>query len=164
MCFLESRACMRYICDKYPDKGAKLYGTTPKDKAMVEQWFEIESQECTGPMLDLVNQVFFGPLFHGKAPDASIVNALMEKLGKVLDVYEVQLSKSKYLAGDFISLADIAHLPVCNYYFNIAMQHELLKTRKYVTGWWQNICNRPSWKKIVEMATPDIELWKKNIK
>ena len=155
---------MRYICDKFPDKGTKLYGATPKDRALVEQWLEVESQECTGPMLDLVNQVLFGPLFHGKAPDEATVKALTEKLGKVLDVYEAQLSKTKYLAGDFISLADIAHLPVGSYYFNIANQHDLLKTRKYVTGWWQDISGRPAWKKIVEMATPDIEAWKKAMK
>jgi len=155
---------MRYICDKYPNNGTKLYGTTLKDKAMVEQWLEIESQECIGPMLDLVNQVFFGPLFHGKAPDASSIKELMDKLGKVLDVYDVQLSKHKYLAGDFISLADISHLPVCNYYFNIASQQDLLKTRKYVNGWWQDISSRPSWKKVLEKAMPDIEAWKAAMK
>lgn len=155
---------MRYICEKYPDKGTKLYGTNLKEKAMVEQWLEIESQECIGPMLDLVNQVFFGPVFHGKAPDEGAVKVLKEKLSKVLDVYDFQLSKHKYLAGDFISLADISHLPVCNYYFNIANQHDLLKTRKYVNGWWQDICARPSWKKILEKAMPDIEAWKAAMK
>jgi glutathione S-transferase len=155
---------MRYICEKYQDKGTKLYGTTLKDKAMVEQWLEIESQECIGPMFDLVNQVFFDPLFHGKASNPNIVNILTEKLGKVLDVYDAQLSKHKYLAGDFISLADISHLPVCNYYFNIASQHELFKTRKYVNGWWQDISSRLSWKKILKKAMPDIEAWKASMK
>ncbi|CAA2990170.1 glutathione S-transferase F9-like, partial [Olea europaea subsp. europaea] len=34
-----------------------------------------------------------------------------EKLHKVLDIYEERLSKNKYLAGDFFSLADLGHLP-----------------------------------------------------
>lgn len=151
---------MRYICEKYPNQGTALYGSTLADKARVEQWLEVESQECTGPMLDIVNQVCFGVWFHGKQPDPAVLAATTEKLGKTLDVYETQLSKHKYLAGDFVSLADISHLPVGNYYFNIANQTDLLSTRKHVEAWWKDISSRPSWVKVFEKASPTVENWK----
>lgn len=156
----ESRAIMRYICDKYSTQGTPLYGKTPIDRALVEQWLEIESQECTGPMLDIVTQVFFGPTLFHKPTDAEAVAAAREKLSKILDIYEKQLSKHKYLAGDFVSLADVSHLPVANYCFNMAMQQDLLCSRKHVAAWWEDISNRDSWKKVMEKASPHVEEWK----
>ncbi|TYI93358.1 hypothetical protein E1A91_D02G132100v1 [Gossypium mustelinum] len=43
--------------------------------------------------------------------DENLIKESEEKLGKVLDIYEERLSKNKYLAGDFFSLADLSHLP-----------------------------------------------------
>ncbi|KAF5940658.1 hypothetical protein HYC85_021825 [Camellia sinensis] len=47
--------------------------------------------------------------------DEKLIQESEEKLGKVLDIYEDRLSKSKYLAGDFFSLADLSHLPFTQY-------------------------------------------------
>ncbi|KAB2041111.1 hypothetical protein ERO13_D02G110901v2 [Gossypium hirsutum] len=43
--------------------------------------------------------------------DENLIKESEEKLGKVLDIYEERLSKNKYLAGNFFSLADLSHLP-----------------------------------------------------
>nr|GMD70406.1 glutathione S-transferase F11 [Ipomoea batatas] len=54
----------------------------------------------------------------GQPSDMSVVKKCAEKLGKVLDVYEERLSKSKYLAGDFFSLADLSHIPSLRFLTN----------------------------------------------
>ncbi|KAJ1385342.1 Thioredoxin-like superfamily [Sesbania bispinosa] len=46
----------------------------------------------------------------GITPDPKVIEESESKVGKVLDVYEERLSKSKYLAGDFFSLAEISHI------------------------------------------------------
>ncbi|KAG4921017.1 hypothetical protein JHK82_049954 [Glycine max] len=68
-------------------------------------------------------------------------------LGKVLDIYEERLSKAKYLAGDFFSLADLSHLPFTHYWINQVKKEYMVRERKHVSAWWDDISNRPSWKK-----------------
>ncbi|KAI6673244.1 hypothetical protein NL676_001150 [Syzygium grande] len=74
-----------------------------------------------------------------------------DKLRKVLDVYEERLSKSKYLAGDFFSLADLSHLPFTQYLVGKMGKEYLVRDRKNVSAWWDDISSRPSWKKVVEL-------------
>ncbi|CAM6069066.1 unnamed protein product [Sphagnum tenellum] len=40
----ESRAIARYISDKYEGQGTALFGKTEREKALVNQWLEVESQ------------------------------------------------------------------------------------------------------------------------
>ncbi|KAG6556904.1 hypothetical protein Mapa_001319 [Marchantia paleacea] len=43
----------------------------------------------------------------------------MAKFEAVLDVYEKRLSESKYLAGDFFSLADLSHITYTYYFIEL---------------------------------------------
>jgi glutathione S-transferase len=69
----------------------------------------------------------------------------------VLDVYEERLSKNKYLAGDFFSLADLSHLAFGHYIMNQTQRAHLVRDRKHVSAWWDDISNRPAWKKVLEL-------------
>ncbi|KAB2613319.1 glutathione S-transferase F9-like [Pyrus ussuriensis x Pyrus communis] len=67
-----------------------------------------------------------------------IIQESEEKLGKVLDIYKEQLSKSKYLAGDFFSLADLSHLPFTHYLVANMGKEYMIRDRKYVSAWWDD--------------------------
>lgn len=156
----ESRAIVRYICDKYPNQGPILHGSTLFDKAQVEQWLEVESQTFTPVVRILILHLLVGPTLSVDTTDSeSVVAEYTEKLATILDVYEARLSRSKYLAGDFLSIADLSHVPTGYYYFNHAKQMELLSSRKHVAAWWEDISNRPSWKIVVENAGPSFDYW-----
>ena len=156
----ESRAIVRYICDKYPNQGPNLHGSTLFDKAQVEQWLEVESQTFTPVVRILILHLLVGPTLSVDATDSeSVVAEYTEKLASILDVYEARLSRSKYLAGDFLSIADLSHVPTGYYYFNHAKQMEMLSSRKHVAAWWEDISNRPSWKIVVENAGPSFDKW-----
>jgi hypothetical protein len=58
-----------------------------KDKALVSQWVEVESQKYNPPTSAIVFEKVFGPMF-GKLCDKGVVAAQTAKLEKVLDVYE----------------------------------------------------------------------------
>jgi glutathione S-transferase len=92
-------------------------------------------------------------------PDEKIVAEHTQKLAKILDVYEVQLSKHKYLAGEFVSIADLSHLPMTYYYFCLAKQPHLLTSRKHVAAWFDAISTRPSWCTVLEHAAPFFTKW-----
>ena len=116
----------------------------------MEQWLEVEAQNYSPALYDLVMQVVLFPLL-GIPPDQKLIKENQEKLGKVLDVYEDRLSKSKYLAGNFFSLADLSNLPLTQYLGpNMGMEY-LIRERKHVSAWWDDISNRPSWKKVLQL-------------
>lgn len=149
----ESRAIIRYYAEKYRSQGIELLGNTIEERGLIEQWLETEAHNFQPPLYDLVIQLLFGPKL-GIEPDQKRAQENEEKLGKVLDVYEERLSKSKYLAGDTFSLADLSHLPFGNYLMTTLRKEYLFKERKHVSEWWDDISNRPSWKKVLQLYPP----------
>ena len=63
-------------------------------------------------------------VYLGGETDDKVVEENVQMLKKTFEVYEACLSKFKYLAGDFISLADLSHFPTAHYFF--ATPHALL--------------------------------------
>ncbi|KAL3715216.1 hypothetical protein ACJRO7_007020 [Eucalyptus globulus] len=146
----ESRAIIRYYAEKYKDQGTELLGKTIEERGLVEQWLEVEAQNFHPPIFDLVLKVVIGPL-RGLTPDPKQLKESEDKLCQVLDIYEERLSKSKYLAGNFFSLADLSHLPFTQYLVGKMGKEYLIRDRKHVSGWWDDISSRPSWKKVLEL-------------
>ncbi|XP_061948492.1 glutathione S-transferase F12-like [Populus nigra] len=147
----ESRAIIRYYAAKYEDRGPNLLGNTLEEKALVDQWLEIEAQNFNDLVFNIVFQVVILPRI-GQQGDSELVRTYEEKLEKVLDVYEKRLSKSKYLAGDSFTLADLSHLPATRYLVNEAGLGHLVKDRKKLNAWWEDISSRPAWKKLMNLA------------
>eukprot|EP00262_Sarcandra_glabra_P018550 TRINITY_DN66_c0_g2_i1.p2 TRINITY_DN66_c0_g2~~TRINITY_DN66_c0_g2_i1.p2 ORF type:complete len:118 (-),score=7.08 TRINITY_DN66_c0_g2_i1:379-732(-) len=112
---------------------------------------EVESQTFNAPISAIVYQTLFIQHFGG-TPNEEIIKTNIEKLGKVLDVYEERLSKCKYLAGDFFSLADLHHIPYL-YYLMKTPNAELINSRPHVKKWWEDISSRPAVKKVLEGMT-----------
>lgn len=146
----ESRAIARYYAEKYKHQGTDLLGKTIEERGVVEQWLEVEAQIYNPPANDLARKIVVGPL-RGLTPDPKQIKENEDKLCKVLDVYEERLSKTKYLAGDFFSLADLSHLPMTQYLVGKMEKEYLIRDRKNVSAWWDDISGRPSWKKVVEL-------------
>ncbi|CAH8355602.1 unnamed protein product [Eruca vesicaria subsp. sativa] len=145
----ESRAIMRYIAEKYRSQGPDLLGKTIEERGQVEQWLDVEATSYHPPLLALTLNIVFAPLM-GLPADEKVIKESEEKLGEVLDVYEAQLSKNEYLAGDFVSLADLAHLPFTEYLVGAIGKAYMIKDRKHVSAWWDKISNRAAWKEVSE--------------
>ncbi|GAA0161241.1 transferase [Lithospermum erythrorhizon] len=146
----ESRAIIRYYAEKYKSQGTELFGKTIEERGLVEQWLEVEAHNFQPPLYTMVIQILFSSKM-GFTPDQNLIQECEEKLAKVLDIYEERLSTSKYLAGDFFSLADLSHLPFTQYLVGKCEKEYMIKNRKHVSAWWDDISNRPSWKKIREL-------------
>jgi glutathione S-transferase len=80
------------------------------------------------------------------------------KLEKVLDVYEAHLATSKFLAGDFFSLADVSYLPYTNMLVYAAGKGDLITSRLHVSAWWNTVSQRPSFQKKREILAVDVFL------
>ena len=121
----------------------------------MEQWLEVEAQNYHPAIYTLAMEILFARK-KGTPSDAKAIEESEKKLGKVLDIYEERLSKSKYLAGDFFSLADLSHLPLTKYLADMGKMY-LIEERKHVKAWWDDISNRPSWKKVSSSRWPVLE-------
>jgi glutathione S-transferase len=40
---------VRYLAEKFEGQGTALLGKTPKERALVNQWWEVESQDFNPP-------------------------------------------------------------------------------------------------------------------
>jgi len=145
----ESRAIVKYLAKKYKEQGTDLLGNTLAEQALVEQWCEVEAQSFYSPANIILFEIFLSPLWGGSTDEAA-VEINIGKLNKILDIYEERLSKSKYLAGDFFSLADLQHLPWTQYLVTICKKGDMISSRKHVKAWWEDISSRPAWKKVAE--------------
>lgn len=157
----ESRAIARYIADKYESQGTpNLHGSTLAERALVEQWLDVENGTFSVIALGLVNETLYKPAIFKEPTDPKTIAEFAPKLAKVLDIYDAHLATHKYLAGEFVSIADLAHLPYGWIYFQVlGKKEELLGSRKHVARWWEEIVSRPAWKKVIDITGKDYEKW-----
>ncbi|XP_076936909.1 glutathione S-transferase F12-like [Bidens hawaiensis] len=146
----ESRAIIRYYATKYSDKNPNLYGTTLEEKAIIDQWLEVEAHHFNDMVYNIVFQKLIIPKMGGKT-DIDLVQNCVKKLEQVLDIYEQRLSKTRYLAGEWFTLADLSHLPGTRYLMNECGLDHLVRDRKKVNMWWDDISTRPAWEKVMEL-------------
>ncbi|XP_027930349.1 glutathione S-transferase F11-like [Vigna unguiculata] len=147
----ESRAIIRYYATKYAERGSDLLGKTLEERALVEQWLEVEAHNFNNLCFTIMFQLVILPKM-GKVGDLALAEKSEKDLEKVLDVYETRLSQSTYLAGHFFSLADLSHLPGLAHLIEEAKLGHLVTQRKNVNTWWQKISSRPAWNKLKDLT------------
>ncbi|CAN4078440.1 unnamed protein product [Withania somnifera] len=125
-------------------------GTTLEEKAPVDQWLEVESNNFNHFVYNIVLQLLVFPKM-GHNSDLTLVQKCADKLEKVLDIYEQRLSKSKYFAGDVFSLADLSHLPSLRFIMNEGGFAHLVTERKCLQDWHLDISSRPAWNKVLDL-------------
>lgn len=84
------------------------------------------------------------------APNAEVVAEAREMLGPVLDVYEAQLSKTKFLCGDKMTLADIFHIPFTFYICKKTDNVDLFQARPHVNAWLNGMFELPEFVNILK--------------
>ena len=148
--FKESRAIARHVLRKHKPE---LLGSGSLDQAaMVDVWLEVEANQYTAALNPILYQCLVSPMFGGTT-DQKVVEENLEKLKKVLEVYEARLAKHKYLAGDFLSLADLNHVSVT--LCLLATPHaSLFDPYPHVKAWWDGLMARPSVQKVAALMKP----------
>ncbi|KAJ7980251.1 Glutathione S-transferase family protein [Quillaja saponaria] len=146
---LESRAINRYLARKHKSNGTDLLQSNSlTESAMVDTWMEVEAHQFNGPISTIIYQTIVNPIY-GLPPNDKIINSEMDKLEKVLDVYEERLSKYKFLAGDNYTMADLNHI-LFLVYFMRTPKAAAITSRPRVNAWWNDISSRPATIKVSE--------------
>lgn len=144
----ESRAIVRYIAQKFASQGTPLLGETLEEQAIINQWVEVESHHLNEPFKVLSMEYYLSYLMKDRPLDQKLVAEKTQKLEEVFDVLEAQLSKTKYLASNSYSMADLTCAPSLLRLMTISP--ELITSRKNVKAWYEKLSSRPAFKKMLE--------------
>ncbi|KAJ7495282.1 glutathione S-transferase [Mycena latifolia] len=136
----ETRAIARYLAAKYPVKG--LIPTEPKANAIFEQAASAELTNFDPAASKLGFETVLKEMFTGQKADKAIVDEQLAILDKKLDAYNAILGKTKYLAGDSITLADLFHIPYAP--LLAAGGIDIMTRKPNVARWYNELIARPS--------------------
>ncbi|XP_044978714.1 glutathione S-transferase 1-like isoform X1 [Hordeum vulgare subsp. vulgare] len=142
----ESRAIGKYIIRKYGTAGLDLLGENSgiEESAMVDMWTEVEDQQYYPAISPVVFECIINPfIMGGAATNQKVVDKSLERLKGVLGIYEARLEKSRYLAGDSISFADLNHIPF-TFYFMTTRHASVFDDYPKVKAWWESLMARPA--------------------
>ncbi|KAK3160859.1 hypothetical protein QOZ80_1BG0065980 [Eleusine coracana subsp. coracana] len=144
----ESRAISKYVLRK---GGSELLRESNlSQSAMVDVWIEVEAQIFDTAMSAITFECLTKPTFMGGTTNYKIVEENVVKLTKALEIYEMRLSHYKYLAGDFISLADLSHTPMLRYLL-VTPYASVLDAYSHVKAWITDIMERPNVMKVTKL-------------
>uniref|UniRef100_A0ACD5UAX9 Uncharacterized protein n=1 Tax=Avena sativa TaxID=4498 RepID=A0ACD5UAX9_AVESA len=144
----QSRTISKYVLRKNNSKLLKEDNLS--DLAKVDMRLEVESHKFDRPMSVIIYQCLIIPNYLYGETDVKVVEENVEMLRKTFEVYEARLSKFKYLAGDFISFADLSHFPTA-YYLMDTPHASLLDEYPRVKASITDILARPTAKKVAKM-------------
>ncbi len=142
----ESVAICRYFEAVQPEPA--LFGTTPLEKGMVENWHrrvELEGMQAIGEALRNTSPRFENRAIAGARPFAQIP-ALAERGFERTDHWfkdlDARLGESEYVAGDTFSMADISAYIAVNFARMVKVQPD--ETLRNLARWRSAIDARPS--------------------
>ncbi len=138
----ESRAILRYLAAEYGDDA--LWPSTPRERAIVDQWMEWAKTTVDHPF---ITGVFWGfwrtPVEHhddaGIKRDWAEVNAAME-------MADAQLSSSTFLARDTFTLADISFGTFLFRYMTLPLERPDLPN---LARYYDELTSRPAYQQHV---------------
>ncbi|RLN21743.1 glutathione transferase [Panicum miliaceum] len=118
-----------------------------QESALVDVWLEVGTHQYNPAISSIIYQHYLVPM-RGGTPDQKLVGECIEKMKKVLGVYEARLSETKYLAGDFISLAELSYFPYTVYFMRTPYA-SVFDPYPSVKAWWQELMSRPAVQRVV---------------
>ncbi|RON06639.1 hypothetical protein BK659_20325 [Pseudomonas brassicacearum] len=143
----ESQAINRYLDARLP--GISL---VPKDLAALakmDQWLSVDACYFTPPAYSVVFQKIFLPMFGGQS-DLSIIQEAEEKLKAVYSAMDKTLENSSFLAGEELTLADLAFVQYTDYLLQ-AKCESVVFAHDNIRRWWHALSQRASYKNPLAM-------------
>ena len=118
-------------------EGPSLTPSDPVAAALMQQWVTAG--------VDYLYPAFVKPGL-SKEPASEDDKLLRDRAGKAMDQ---ALSKSDYLAGDMLSIADLEIVPMVNYFSRFDDGVEFLSQHPPVAAWLERMRARPSFKAVI---------------
>lgn len=136
----ESMAICRYLEELYPEP--PLFGTSPKDKALVEMWNRRIELEILYPVLYAFTHSH--EMWKGRrAQIPEWADLSRQKAAKMFDWLEGEIEGRDYIANDCYTVADIT-AQCCVLMAKAALGIRLKDEHKNLNAWWERVTARPT--------------------
>ncbi|MFB9127273.1 glutathione S-transferase [Paraburkholderia dipogonis] len=143
----EVPAIQRYIEDVYPD--APLFGSTPKDKALITMWERRAEQEGFASVMEAIRntapglkgRAIAGP--HDYEQIAALAERSRQRVVHFMEDLDDRLKQSAFVAGERFSVADITALVTIDFAAK-AIDLQVPADLKSLRRWYDAVSSRPS--------------------
>lgn len=136
----ESVAICRYLEELYPEP--PLFGTSAKDKALVEMWNRrIELEFLYPAMYAFTHSHEMWKGRRTQIPEWAELSR--EKLTEMVDWLEGEIEGREYIANDSYTVADIT-AQCCLLMAKGALGVRIKDEHKNLTAWWARVTSRPT--------------------
>lgn len=142
MTLYESQGINRYLDAILP--GIQLTPSDVRCRARMDQWLCIDSSYFMPQAFNVVLQKIFLPMMGGET-DHAVVGAAEENLKVVYRAMDAALEHSTYLAGEQVSLADLAFVQYTDFLLQAKCEN-LIFGHEIVRRWWHLMAQRESYK------------------
>jgi len=136
----ESNAILRYICNAHAP-ATPLYPADPRRRAEVEAWMDFQQTALNRP----ASVVFIGLI---RTPpekrDAAAIAAGVKEAAAMWAIIDARLARHPHVAGESLSLADMAYGPHVHRWFNMPIEDR--PEAPHLRAWYDGLLTRPAYK------------------
>jgi len=145
----ESEAILRYLAARY---GAPAFWSNdPTERARVDQWLAWTATALYRDWIDLFWMCVRTP---PDQQDAAGIEACRQRTAERLAFLDAQLAERSYIAGDTLSLADIAAGGTLYRWFEMPIERPRLPR---VEDWYARLRERPAYRKGICLPFDDLK-------
>jgi len=137
----ESIAIAMYLADKTP--GQTIYPTQPAARAHVNQWLLWKASHWGHALGTLVWENMLKGMFGQGAPNDYAVTGATHQTNQYASVLDAQLGKTKWVAGDTLTIADFAIAAVMMYMVPAKLP---LEQHTNLMRWFKDVQATEAWK------------------
>jgi glutathione S-transferase len=133
----ESNAICRYLCSTNPDEAGLLWPAAPQLRAIVDHWMDAQQTVQNAPGAT----VFVGLVRTPEAQrDPAAIAKATEALGRAYALLEPQLAAHPYIAGEHLTLADIAWGVHVHRWFAMPLERPAMP---HLRAWYDRLLANP---------------------
>ena len=139
LALFESNAIARYLCNAYaPD--STLYPQAPARRAVVEAWMEFQQTAQNRPMSVVFQGLVRTP---PEQRDTAAIATAVTDVAKIWNILDGRLATQEWLAGNHLTLADIAFAPHIHRWLNLPIPNR--PNAPNLQTWYTRLLTRPSY-------------------
>ncbi len=137
----ESNTIVRYLCARYGE--GVLWAAAPADRSLAERWMDFQ----LGTLWPAFRAGFLGlTRTPPERRDPVAIQASLDSTADALSVLDAHLAPGEYVAGDRLTMADLALGPMVYRWLNIDIERPPLPN---LEAWHERLTGRPAYQKSV---------------
>jgi len=142
-CIFESNAILRYVGRK-DTRPFGLYGSNSYEAGVVDQWIDFSVNEVELPL-----NVWVFPIMGWMEFNHDATEKAKQDVQKALNILNQHFLTHTYLAGNFVTLADIALAMVLHRGFVHVFDAKFRKPYGNVVRWFTTCVRQPQWAEVI---------------